>query len=205
MVRSGAPLVSTLDTFTPRCPAAERIARTGTATTTGGDLLIFASDANPANAAVSVTGGVIVDGDYIARGNSVALGAGAYQAADGLVAITAANGGITGGAGLRLISNADDGIAGGDSLLLSATGGDIDLAGTTLLGGLTNRTGRIGIYLGTAGSDVALGRVEARAINGTDIETTAQLVALISAGANSWQTEVIRDGRTIRSTLSLGR
>ncbi|MFS0738568.1 filamentous hemagglutinin N-terminal domain-containing protein [Sphingomonas sp. 1P06PA] len=147
-------------------------ARTGTATTTGGDLLIFASDANPANAAVSVTDGVIVDGDYIARGNSVALGAGAYQAADGLVAITAANGGITGGAGLRLISNADDGIAGGDSLLLSATGGDIDLAGTTLLGGLTNRTGRIGIYLGTAGSDVALGRVEARAINGTDITGT---------------------------------
>lgn len=145
---------------------------TGTATTTGGDLLIFASDADPADAAVSVTGAVVVDGDYIVRGNSVSLGAGAYQAADGLVSITAANGGITGGTGLRLIANADDGTAGGDSLLLSATGGGIDLSGAALQGGATNRTGRIGIYLGTAGSDLVLGRVDARGLYGTDATGT---------------------------------
>lgn len=145
---------------------------TGTATTTGGDLLVFASDADPANAAVSVTGAVAVDGDYIVRGNSVSLGAGAYQAADGLVSITAANGGITGGTGLRLIANADDGTAGGDSLLLSATGGGIDLSEAALQGGTTNRTGRIGIYLGTAGSDLALGRVDARGLYGTDANGT---------------------------------
>ncbi|MCW5713983.1 MAG: trypsin-like peptidase domain-containing protein [Bauldia sp.] len=43
------------------------------------------------------------------------------------------------------------------------------------------------------------------AINGTTIETTAQLVELIAAGANAWQTEIIRSGRTLRSTLSIGR
>jgi Do/DeqQ family serine protease len=43
------------------------------------------------------------------------------------------------------------------------------------------------------------------AVNGTAIATTAQFEALVAAGAGEWRTEIIRAGRTLRSTLSIGR
>ncbi|MCC6737223.1 MAG: trypsin-like peptidase domain-containing protein [Bauldia sp.] len=43
------------------------------------------------------------------------------------------------------------------------------------------------------------------ALNGTAIESTQQLRDLVAAGANEWRTEIVRGGRTLRSTLSIGR
>lgn len=42
-------------------------------------------------------------------------------------------------------------------------------------------------------------------VNGRPINDAEQLEALVTAGASSWDVEILRDGRTLRSTLSIRR
>ena len=141
---------------------------------TRGSIDIEAGTTAAATSRVEVLDTVSSAGAYRITGGSVALGddGGAEaQRAVGLVAVTATNGAITGGAGLTLQSNSDG--AGAEALTLTAngTGGAIAFAASSqILGGTANGSDVTLDTVGkaTAGQVTATGRTIA--INANDLD-----------------------------------